>query len=59
MLALKILAGLLFFVPLFIGVGVLTGGLAEKHHTAVAFAVLFTGIGLLLLLTAAYGHAVR
>jgi hypothetical protein len=59
MLALKILGGMLFFVPLFIGLGWGVGKLAERNHTAVAFVALAAGLFFILILTASYGHAVR
>lgn len=59
MLALKILGGMLFFVPLFIGLGLAVGKLSEKHHTGFAFLLLGAGLFLILILTASYGHAVH
>lgn len=59
MTALKVLGGMLFFVPSFIGIGVLVAWMSEKHHTGVAFLTLFAGLVVLLTLTVLYGHAVR
>jgi hypothetical protein len=59
MLALKIVGGMLFFVPIFIFIGVMVGKLAEKNHTVLAFLLLFAGLAALIALTLAYGHAVR
>lgn len=59
MLALKVIGGMLFFVPIFIGLGTLVGKLAEKNRTGLAFVALFAGLFFLLILTTAYGHAVR
>lgn len=59
MLALKILGGTIVFAIAFIWIGVLVGKLSEKNHTLMAFLTLFIGLAMLLLLTAAYGHAVN
>lgn len=59
MLALKILGGLAFFVPLFIGLGIAVGKLSERHRTGFAFLLLGAGLFFILILTASYGHAVR
>jgi hypothetical protein len=59
MLALKVLGGMLFFVPAFLFVGLVTGKLSDRHHTGLAFVALFAGLAVLLVLTTAYGHAVR
>ena len=59
MLALKVLGGMLFFVPLFIGLGWGVGKLAEKSHTGIAFVLLGAGLFFILIVTASYGHAVR
>ena len=59
MLALKILGGMAFFVPLFIGLGWAVGQLSERHRTGMAFVLLGAGLFFILVLTASYGHAVR
>lgn len=59
MLAIKIIAGTVVFAVAFIFLGLAVGRLSEKNHTLYAFLALFAGLGTLLVLTAAYGHAVH
>lgn len=59
MTALKVLGGMLFFVPSFIGIGVFVAWLSEKHRTGLAFLFLLSALALLLTATTMYGHAVR
>ena len=59
MLALKVIGGMLFFVPLFIALGWGVGKLSENNRTGVAFVLLGAGLFFILIVTAAYGHAVR
>jgi hypothetical protein len=59
MLALKVLGGMLFFVPLFIGLGWAVGKLSEHHRTGLAFVLLGAGLFFILILTSTYGHAVQ
>lgn len=57
--ALKVLGGMLIFVPLFIGLGALVGRLSERNRTGIAVLTLAAGLFLILILTASYGHAVH
>lgn len=59
MLALKVLGGLLLFIPGFVFVGAGAAALSQRHRTGQAFTLLSVGLAAVLAVVLVYGRLVR